>query len=197
MIDSAEIHRRRERLKQASSLVKQTSDDISQTQLSFSSERTQFFEKLAIGSGAAIAAIVSYLGVHARALAPPWLMRAALASLALSMVSALFRNFRYPYYVLAVKDLSLINVKAHEQQCKKECFEMEPDSFSWQTGQRIDARKWIAEVEAGEAKLNEVIKKKERRHERLLREFTYAEVVCLTALALAMVALVWLAMVNF
>lgn len=197
MIDPVELHRRRERLKSAGEWVKTTADDISQTQLAFSSERTQYFEKLAIGSGAALAALVSFLGVHAKDLNPPWLMRTALALLALSMVSALYRNFRYPYYVLAIKDLSWVHAKVQEQDCKKECFEIEPDAIAWQTGERIDGEKWIKEANAEKTRIGEAIEKKERRHKRLLREFTYAEAVCLTALSTAMISLVWLAMRNF
>ena len=197
MIDPVELQRRRANLTSASQWVQETGKDISQTQLNFSTERTQFFEKLAIGSGAAVAVIVSYLGVHARGLSPSWMIHAALALLTVSMVSALYRNFRYPYYVLAIKDLNWINAKVHEQKCKKECFEAEPNAISMRTGEPINAKKWISEADAEEKKIEEAIHKKEKRHERLLREFTYAEVVCLVALSFATIALAWLAMQNF
>jgi hypothetical protein len=42
-----------------------------QTQIDIAKERTQFFEKLAIGSGATIAAMVSFFGAHSQRLQPP------------------------------------------------------------------------------------------------------------------------------
>jgi hypothetical protein len=197
VFDVVEIQRRRANLASALEQVKETANDISQTQLNFSTERTQFFEKLAIGSGAAVAAIVSYLGAHARGLSPSWMMHAALALLTVTMVSALYRNFRYPNYVLAVKDLNCIYAKVYEQECKKECFEAEPNAISMQTGERINAKKWISEANANERKIEEVIHEKERRQGRLRREFTCAEDVCLVALSFAVIALACLAMRNF
>jgi hypothetical protein len=197
MFDRFEIQRRRDRLNSANQWVKETADDTTQTQLNFSTERTQFFEKLAIGSGATIAGIVSYLGVHAKGLSPSWMMHAALGLLTVSMVSALYRNFRYPNYVLAVKDLNWCSAKAHEQECKKDCFEAEPNAVSWQTGERINAKKWISDVNADKNKIETLLQEKDNRQKRLLREYTCAEIVCLVALSLAMIALVWLAMRNF
>src|ERR1035437_5934655 len=47
------------------------------------SERTSFFEKIAIGAGATIAAVVSFLGAKPHSLEPRWALRASLVTLAL------------------------------------------------------------------------------------------------------------------
>jgi hypothetical protein len=66
--------------------------------LEAATQRTSFFEKIAIGSGATIAALVSFLGTHAAGLHPHWVLRCSLVSLAIAMVSALYRNYMYPHY---------------------------------------------------------------------------------------------------
>jgi hypothetical protein len=71
---------------------------LTKTQLEAATQRTSFFEKIAIGSGATIAALVSFLGTHAAGLHPHWVLRCSLVSLAIAMVSALYRNYMYPHY---------------------------------------------------------------------------------------------------
>jgi len=59
-------------------------------------ERTQFFEKLAIGAGATIAALVSFLGANnKRVLHPEWILRCALVALVVAMFGAMLRNYIY------------------------------------------------------------------------------------------------------
>jgi hypothetical protein len=72
-------------------------------QIDSGAEKAQYFEKLAIGSGAAIAAMVSFLGGHTGRLQPAWIPRCSLVSLVIAMFAALYRNFRYPFYVTAVR----------------------------------------------------------------------------------------------
>lgn len=64
--------------------------------------KMQYFEKLALGCGAAILAMASYIGgkpgIH---LHPYWLPRAALVSLALGTCIALFRNWSFQAYTMA------------------------------------------------------------------------------------------------
>jgi hypothetical protein len=116
--DYVEVERLRRLLQSADQSVRDAEADYSETQLDLAKGKTQYFEKLAIGSGAAIAAIVSFLGVHAGKLQPVRIMQCSI----ISLVAALYRNFRYPYYVLAVKNLSWIHAKRYQQQCKKGCW---------------------------------------------------------------------------
>jgi hypothetical protein len=195
--DFVEIERLKRLLQSADQSVNDIEADNSKTQVDFAKERTQFFEKLAIGSGATIAAIVSFLGVHAGKLQPEWIMRCSLISLVVAMVAALCRNFLYPFYVLAVNNVSWINAKLYQQQRKKECFRAEPEIRSWQSGEPIDAQLWIAEAEKAEADMKPIIQKRQARHERLWRAVKISETVCIVAVSVAMISLVWLALRNF
>jgi len=177
--------------------VEEAEDDYSNTQFDSSKERTQFFEKLAIGAGAAIAAIVSFLGVHAERLRPHWTMQSSLVFLVIAMVASLYRNFRYPYYVLAVKNLSWIRAKYQQQQCKKDFIKVVPNAVDWATGEPIDLEEWIANANEGDEKLEPEMGKRDTRQKRLLREVHTAENICLGSLSLAMVSLVWLALWSF
>lgn len=49
---------------------RKTAQDFNKTQFEGATESTQFFEKLAIGSGAAITALVSFLGANHAPLTP-------------------------------------------------------------------------------------------------------------------------------
>ncbi len=71
-------------------------------QAELAKERTQYFEKIALGSGATIAAVVSFIGSQKSTLQPAWLFRSALIALVVTMVAAMYRNYKYPYYVMNV-----------------------------------------------------------------------------------------------
>lgn len=195
--DYVEVERLRRLMQSADQSVRDIDADNSKTKVELGKERTQYFEKLAIGSGATIAAIVSFLGVHPGKLQPVWILQCSLISLLVAMVAALYRNFRYPYYILAVNNVSWINAKLYQQQRKKECFQVEPNAISWQTGEPIDAESWIVEAEKAETEMKPIIKQRERQHKRLWREVKVSETVCLVAVSAAMISLVWLALRNF
>jgi hypothetical protein len=58
--------------------------------------RISFFQKITIGTGASIAAIVSFLGTKSHTLQPRWVLRASLVTLAFVLFTALLRNFLPP-----------------------------------------------------------------------------------------------------
>lgn len=177
--------------------VSRTEADISQTRVDTAKERTQYFEKLAIGSGATIAAIVSFLGVHSGKLQPAWIIRFSLVVFTAAIIAALYRNFRYPFYVLAAKQLSWIRAKLHEQECRKDYLRADPNVHSWQTGEQIDVPTWISGAEKAVAELQPEIAKKEKRTTRLFREVQISEGACLLSVALGMISLALLALLNF
>jgi hypothetical protein len=195
--DSVEIERMRQLMKSADQSVREIETDNSKTSVDLAKERTQYFEKLAIGSGATIAAIVTFLGSHAGKLQPVWIMQCSLICLLVAIVAALYRNFRYPNYILAVNDVSWINAKVYQQQRKKELFKFEPNAISLQTGKSIDAAAWIAEAEKAESEMRPIIQQREKCHKRLLREVKVSEIICIVAVSAAMISLAWLALRNF
>ena len=121
-MDPHDATRLRHLLQNADQSLKDARADISQTQVDGAKEKTQYFEKLAIGSGASIAAIVSFLGTHTARLQPAWILRCSLISLAVALVAALYRNYRYMSYVFAVKERVWLEASRYQQQCKNDFF---------------------------------------------------------------------------
>jgi hypothetical protein len=170
---------------------------LNQTQADGARERTQYFEKLAIGSGAAIAAIVSFVGTHAGKLHPAWILRCSLVALVVAMIAALYRNLRYPTYVLATYNKLWIEASRHQQQCKNDVFLADRNVRSLQSGGPIDLQDCTAGFKESDAKLETLIIERTERENRLLKEFRAAEYVCISFVCVAMVSLVWLALANF
>jgi hypothetical protein len=82
---------------EASAQYSEKASQFNAYQTDAASERTSFYDKIAIGAGAAIAAMVSFLGAKPHTLEPRWMLRASLVTLGLTMFTALLRNFLYPY----------------------------------------------------------------------------------------------------
>jgi hypothetical protein len=170
-------------------------DDLDQTVLSGAKERTQFFEKLAIGSGATIAALVSFLGANdKRVLHPHWILSCALVALVVAIFTAMFRNYMYLHWAERFKDRVFLT-KAHEElQARNSLYKenatlagkLEENPFDinpWNTGTSAPVQKFIG--------------KKTKLDNRLKLAFTIAGNFCLGSIFIAMLSLVWLAICNF
>jgi hypothetical protein len=184
-------------MQRADQSLKDAEDELVETQVDIAKEKTQYFEKLAIGSGAAIAAIVSFLGTHNGKLEPTWILRCSLISLVIAMVAALYRNFRYPNYVLAVKNCRWIEASRYQQQCKNSVFHAEQDAIDIHSGALIDLQKWKNDFQESDVGLAVLIHERTERVARLTIEWQCAESVCLASVSIAMISLVWLALRNF
>jgi hypothetical protein len=184
-------------LKQADQSLDEAINRLNQTQLDGSKERTQYFEKLAIGSGAAIAAIVSFIGTRAGGLQPAWILRCSLVALVVALTAALYRNLRYPSYVLAVYNRLWIEASRHQQQCKNDLFQAQPGTISLQSGDPIDLEEWKSDFNKSDAGLEVLVRDRLKRENRLLKEFKCAEYVCLSSISVSMISLVCLALRNF
>jgi hypothetical protein len=115
-----DVERARLLLQEATRSENKAATSFNRVQVDAGKEKSQYFEKLAIGSGAAIAAIVSFLGAHSgsgAALKPGWILRCSLVSLVVALFAALYRNFRYPYYVFAVWKRLWVEATRYQQQC--------------------------------------------------------------------------------
>src|SRR5579871_6357177 len=91
-----------------------------QVSLDIGKEKTQYFEKIALASGGTIALVVSFVGSHAGRLQPPWLLRSALVALVLSMVGAMYRNWRFPFYLFAVYGRQFMEAKQQKMYRERE-----------------------------------------------------------------------------
>lgn len=195
--DYEEAARLRLLLQHADQSLDEAIKSLNQAQLDGAKERTQYFEKLAIGSGAAIAAIVSFLGTHAEKLQPVWILRCALIALVVAMIAALYRNLRYPYYFLAVRNRLWIEASRHQQQRRNDVFQVDRSIVSLQSGTPIDLQDWTSGFKTSDARLEVLVQERTEDENRLLNEFKSAEYVCLSFICIAMVSLVWLALCNF
>jgi hypothetical protein len=65
-------------------------------------EKVQYFEKIALGSGAAITAIVSFVGANSANMHTPRLLKWALLMLFVTLALAMLRNWIFPFYTVGV-----------------------------------------------------------------------------------------------
>jgi hypothetical protein len=141
---------------------------LNQTQIETASGRSAYFERLTIGSGAVIAAIVSFLGGHANALQPAWLLRASLISLALAMVAGLYRSYRYPYYMIHARRVAWIEASKYYQVCKANYLRVAPemvaDIFS---GKVIDRAEALASYKTSDEQLESLVTDSTKQREHL------------------------------
>jgi hypothetical protein len=171
--------------------------DINQGQIDAANGRTAYFDRLTIGAGAVIAAIVSLLGGHASTLHPEWLLRCSLVSLTLAMLAGLYRSYRYPGYILQVHKIVWAEAARHHQKIKGENILANDLPIDVHTGKPIDKEKLSKEYGIADAELDIEIKNDIKKRERLLKEWQTAEAACLFAVGVAMVSLVWLALCTF
>jgi hypothetical protein len=195
--DPQELHRLRVLLEGAEKQRQKVYADIEQSRIDSAKGRVDFFDRLTIGSGATIAALVSFLGAHTSKLQPTWILRGALVSLVLTMIAGLFRNYRYPNYVLQIHKISLLNSSRYQQQCRLNCLKADPTAISIQTGQQIDLPKTIKDFEKSDEELETHVVDARKLGRRLEKQWTYAQFVCISFATLAAVLLVWLAIANF
>ncbi len=195
--NAQEIQRLSLLLDGADKLLRKTETDIEQIQVDSAQERVEYFEKLTIGAGAAIAAIVTFLGSHSTTLHPHWILRSSLVFLGFAMLAGLFRNFRYPNYVMQIRKVSWIKATLYQAKCRLDLMKADPAAVDIRTGQVIDIVQKMKEFAEDDKESSAILKQNEEIGERLRKQWTYAEWFCLTFLFLEMVSLVWLALANF
>jgi cell division protein FtsB len=195
--DPQEIQRLRLLHEGAVKQLQKVESDKERDQLDSAQGRVGFFDKLTIGAGATIAALVSFLGAHSSKLQPAWILRGALFFLALTMVAALFRNFRYPNYVLQIHKISWIRCTRYEQQCRLNYIKADPTVVSITTGEPIDVATLVEECKKSETEIEQLDQESARVAERLRKQWAYAESLCISFACIAVILLLWLAFVNF
>jgi hypothetical protein len=130
-VDPVDVQRLRLLLDGADKQLQKVEADREQSQLEGAKGREDFYDKLTIGAGATIAALVSFLGSHSTRLQPTWIFRGALISLVLTMIASLYRNYRYPNYVLQIHKISRIRCIRYQQQCKKSNIALINQGYLW------------------------------------------------------------------
>lgn len=186
----------------ANKQLQKVNSDIEGSQIEAAKGRADFYDKLTFGAGATIAALVSFLGVHSTKLHPAWIFRGALLSLVLTVVAGLFRNYRYPNYVLQIHKISFIRCTRFEQQCRLNFYEVDhqadPDAIiALQTGKPFNMSQFTKDIEKANEELEPVLRNTERIAERLQKQWTYAQNFSIGFALIAAIFLVWLAIANF
>lgn len=161
------------------------------------SERTAFFEKLAIGAGATIAAIVSFLGSKAHTLEPHWALRTAVCTLAGVIVTALARNYFYPYYLHQAVFLPLSDAQLKRDQHLQNYIETGPTPINLETGRPFDVPRMKESWKARRESLETLKENTERLKQRYFFWWRRCEDVCLCLVAASIAMLVLLVWWNF
>jgi hypothetical protein len=187
-----------ENSRRAMELLNQTLLELDQWQLEGQKGKSQFFEKLAIGSGATIAALVSFLGANEkRVLHPHWILRCALVSLAVALFAALYRNWSYPNFRMAHKERVMTEAKRKVQECRNDEFNLSGCLHNLQTGELMEVKDWHEGFKKSEAELDIEITKRIKEEHLRWKGVAYSENLCLAAVCIAMASLVWLGLRNF
>lgn len=159
-------------------------------------EKTHYFEKIALGSGATIALLVSFVGSHASRLQPAWLLRSALIVLVLAMVATMYRNLRYPYYLTAAySNQNYVALRAREQ-CRLDLLLKFPDQHL-KHGKPVDVQETKEEFGKADRGFEEEIAKFQKQETSVFKQVGSVEGIALFLVVVGMALLIALAWINF
>lgn len=186
-------------LKQLESARRQASDMNQrgvQVSVDIGKERMQFFEKIALAAGGTIALVVSFVGAHASRLQPPWLLRSSLVTLVLSLVGATYRNWRFPYYLLANYNRQYLEAKRESMRRETE-YVRAANAIPIADTRAVSLTEYDQQVVEDEKIFEEKITECKRQEEMSFKTVQIIEYVTLSLLILGMGMLVGLAWRNF
>src|SRR6266478_5001901 len=171
-------------------------EQAAKVRLDIGKDRVIYFEKIAIGAGAAVTLLVTFVGSHTYKLQPRWLFRAALTSLVLAMVAAMFRNWRFPHYLFAVyRKEEFAAMRDREQARLDYAVTIRPHDM--RTGGTVNAKKMTTEFNEVFDAFDGKIQESEKDEKSALGHLKLAEHLALYLVMAGMVALVALAWLNF
>lgn len=159
-------------------------------------ERTQYFEKIALMCSATIALVVSFVGSHAGRLQPVWLLRSVLILLVLAMVAAIYRNWRFPFYVLAGYMKQELEAKQDKERCRRDLIAGVP-TFDLEDGTTIDVPTFLVEFAKTDKTFDKRIEEVKKCADSAFSVVKLVERAALLLIVLAMMLLVALAWINF
>jgi hypothetical protein len=158
-------------------------------------EKVQYFEKIAFGSGATIAAVVSFVASNSKKLHTPNLLRWALVLLVFVMFGSMYRNWRFPFYKLGVWVRLDAQAKQQVEVCEYEYLNDSPQTPIIQDDKLISREVWSSDYLKRQAAISTDINNSIRKEDRTFTEVKYVEIATLLTAVIAMgmlVALVWL-----
>lgn len=167
-----------------------------QVSVDIGKEKTQYFEKIALAAGGTIALVVSFVGAHAGKLNPPWLLRSALVALVLAMIAAMYRNWKYPFYLIAIYGGQYAAAQLNRERSKRDLIVRIP-SIDPDTGQHNDVQAIREQFAVDEKALNDKIDECKRQEHSAFEQTKWLERSALALIVVAMGMLVALAWRNF
>jgi hypothetical protein len=166
-----------------------------QVSIDIGKEKTQYFEKIALAAGGTIALVVSFVGAHAGKLNPPWLLRSALILLVLAMVAAMYRNWKYPFYQIAVYGRQYAAAQLERERSKRDLIVAIPSIDH--TGRPNDVQAIRAQFVLDEKVLNDKIDECKRQEHSAFEQTKWLERAALVLIVVSMGMLIALAWRNF
>ncbi len=177
--------------------VDNASKEAHRASIDIATEKTKYFEKIAIGSGATIALMVSFVGSHQGRLHPPWLLRSALVALVLSMICAMLRNWRFPFYTWAYYLGQKLKAERVKENRKKDLITSSFPPLSMEDGNPIDVDQYLRNFDATSTKLTGEIIKFDKKEKSTFLQIKRIEFATLILAVIGMTLLIALAWINF
>ena len=159
-------------------------------------EKTQYFEKIALACAGTIALVVSFVGSHVGHLQPAWLLRCALVTLVLAMMTAMYRNWKFPFYVLACYARQDLKAKQDRERARRDYIVSIP-ALALEDGKPIDVEKWLLKFLTEDKLLADKVAEFNTREDSDFTVTKRAEYVTLFLTIAGMIMLVALAWKNF
>ena len=168
-----------------------------QVSMDIGKEKTQYFEKLSLAAGGTIALVVSFVGSHAGRLQPPWLLRSALVALVLAMFSGMYRNWKFPFYLLATAAREDTLAKQNRDKCGHDYCVRFPSAGIDSGGKPLDLEKYQRDFDADTKIYEGLLAKCKKQEDSAFKAVMVVEYATLFLLATGMGLLVALAWKNF
>lgn len=164
-----------------------------QVSVDIGKEKTRYFEKIALACAGTIALVVSFVGSHAGRLQPTCLLRSALVALFLGMIAAMFRNWVFPYYVLAHAGRTDLTAKQEKDRYRRDYIVAFP-SLAMEDGRPIDPEAFQRQYDENEKVIKQRIAKCRKQEDwafNILKPVEYST-LGLTVLGMGfLIALAW------
>jgi|SRR5579859_4422074 len=184
-------------LESATQHVNEVNQRAAQASLDIAIEKTKYFEKIALACAGTIALVVSFVGSHAGRLQPIWLLRSALAVLLLAMVVAMYRNWKYPFYLLASYAQEKFIAAQEMQRRKRDFIKAVPSLIVEEEGKPIDVQKFLIQFNESDKLFDKRIAEFKAQENAAFDEVKRVERAALALTVAGMVLLIALAWNNF
>jgi len=196
MTNSLEQERLKTRLESAAKHATDMNLRAVQVSIEIGKEKTQYFEKLALAAGGTIALVVSFVGAHSGRLQPTWLLRSALITLVLAMIAAVYRNWKFPFYMLAVHSRQQYVAQLERERCRRDYIVAFP-AVAMESGKMIDAQAYLKDFAEDERTLNNNISDTGKQETSAFKIVKIVDGVALFLMVTGMALLIALARKNF